>query len=79
MSKTTEKYGKPKYIFSTATRDNQPNPRLLRQWARLDYVAKKQFNKQYDALNDKEKTELHLMLALQREQSKLRRAEKDAA
>jgi hypothetical protein len=60
MSKTTEKYGKPTFVAHTRTEANpQPTRRLKKQWARLDEYANKEFGKPYDALNDKQKVELH--------------------
>jgi hypothetical protein len=63
MSKTTKKYGKIVFRLKT-TIDIKPVPtdRLKAEWKALDIYARKDYNKPYDALKDKDKAEIHFRL-----------------
>lgn len=78
MSKSTEKYGRVIMTANTGpTANPKPPKKLLRQWAKWDSVAKKMFGKPYQALNDQQKTDLHLKIAVQREQARESQKDKD--
>lgn len=60
MSKSTKKYGKPLYTLSSSiSAFPQPTDKLKAEWALLDKIARKVYNKPYDALNHKQAVELH--------------------
>lgn len=78
VSKSTQRYGK---VLMTARTfiDASPEPpkKVLRQLAKYDSAAKKQFGKNYESLTNKEKEDLHLRLAVRRGAEKRERELKD--
>jgi hypothetical protein len=79
VSKSTNRYGQVLMSASVSIEANpQPSRKILRQQAKLDSIAKKQFGKRYDSLTGKQKDDLHLAIALRREATK-RQREADVA
>jgi hypothetical protein len=78
MSKSTNRYGE--VLFSArVTVDANPTPtkKQLRQRAKLESAAKKEFNKSYDNLTEKQKSDLHGKLAILREHARQQRSFKE--
>lgn len=51
---------KPEYILHTEIVANpEPTDRMKAELAKLNKIARRVYNKPYDALNGKDKTELH--------------------
>lgn len=61
VSKSTQKYGKILYSMHTdVSAFPKPTQKLIDEWNLLDKIARKVYNKPYDALKDKQKIDLHL-------------------
>lgn len=60
MKKPVKHKLKLKYVMrSSIVANPKPSRKLLREWKELDEFAQKEFQKPYDALTDRQKTELH--------------------
>lgn len=80
MSKTTQRYGKPLYSMSTVIDGSPTAPKAItQQWAKLDAAARKDFNKPYDALDGKEKAQLHFKLNELRQKNRERQSNRQGA
>lgn len=74
MSKSTDKYGTVTLrVSTTITADPTPSKRLLRQRAKIESASRKLFNRAYDALSDKEKSDLHYKVAIMREHQRAKK------
>ncbi len=61
MSKTTQKYGKPKYVITVKSElPSGPSDRVLWGWKKLDEYAQREFHKNYDNLSSGQKSTLHV-------------------
>lgn len=80
MSKSTQRHGKVLMTARTFIEASpEPPKKVLRQLAKVDSAAKKQFGKNYNSLSQDQKSELHLRLALRRDAEKREREVKDVA
>ena len=73
MSKTTNKYGKPKFEARISIEVKPEVPaHVLYQWEVLDEAARKRYGKQYDALTERQKTTLHFAINEQQVETEVR-------